>query len=182
MTATLPELSTACQLHSALAAHKAATETEERAWRASLLRAVAAGATRVQIQTSCNMKPNEVESALRQARAETDDPELAKTRTAKGGLTLGEYWCPEKGCPRSQGNGNEPLASAQALGLHRQKAHGYHLGEKPLTAAMVKRARRDADTPTSVLARRWGISTHALGAARSGKTWKRLNVDAAPRP
>lgn len=174
MTATLPELSAACQLHSALTEHKAATEAEEREWRASLLRAVAAGATRVQIQASCGMSPNEVESALRQARAETDDPELAKTRTAKGGLTLGEYWCPEEGCPRSEGNGNEPFASAQAAGMHRVASHDYRLGEKPLTAAMVRKARADTTTPTSVLARKWKVSTHALGAARKGRTWKNV--------
>lgn len=171
---TIPELDEACAINDRIASEKQSTLADEKDRRGLWLRAVAKGATRVQIQERCGVPKALLESELKKARSETDDPALAKIGTAKGGLTEGEYWCPETGCIRAVGDGNEPLQSAQALGMHRMAAHGYRLGERALTASVVRKARADLTTPTRELARKWKVSPHALGAARSGKTWKQL--------
>lgn len=174
-TAAIPELAQACRLHDRVEARRHSTAQDERDYRALLLKAVQAGATREQIMTSCAVSQSFLDAELKKARAETTDPTLKKARLPHRGLTLGEYWCPEKGCARAKGNGNEPLASAQARALHRVKMHNYRLGAKALTASMVRRARANTTTPTSELARRWEVSYHALRSARAGKTWKSLS-------
>lgn len=173
MTA-IPELVEACELHSLVVERRSSTAQDERDYRALLLRAVMKGATREQIETSCGITKPFLDAELKKARNETKDPKLRKMKIPNnfGGLTKGEYWCPEPGCPRAQLNGNEPLGSAQALALHRVKAHAYRLGAKPMTASIVTRARADTTTDTTVLAKRWGVSVHALRAARSGRTWR----------
>lgn len=169
-----PELAQACRLAARIKNRKTATITEEKEWRRLLLVAVSKGATRVIIQEHCGINRSILETEIRKARQETDDPELAKCRLTNGGLTLGEYWCDVAGCDRAKRNGNVPFASAQAKGMHAMRAHGRILGSKPLTASMVKRARADESTPTSELAKRWGVSHFALGAARAGKTWRNI--------
>lgn len=172
----IPELAAACTIHARLNRRKETCTADERERRALWLRAVAKGATRTQIQEQCDVQPSLLLAELRKARAETDDPELQSVRLSHGGLTLGEYWCPETGCDRSEVNGNEPFASAQAVGMHRVKAHNYRLGKKALTASMVRKARADKSSTTRELAKRFGVSHHALGAARSFKTWRSLDA------
>lgn len=179
MTA-IPELAEACELQATVADRKQSTADDERAYRALLLRAVAKGATRAEIQQSCSFTRSRLEAEIRKARAETTDPKLRKVGLPARGLTLGEYFCPTAGCDRAEGNGNEPFTSAQARALHRVQAHDFHLGGRPLTKALVKRARRDETTPTSDLARRWDVSVHALRAARSGRTWASLDGEVPP--
>lgn len=170
----ISELSQACKLHQRLLDREEHTEQLERDCRALWLRATAKGATRTAIMESCGITQSFLEGELRKARAETDDPELAKTRTAKGGLTLGEYWCEGyPGCPRAKGNGNIPLQSAQALGMHKVASHGFKLGANVLTAEVVKIARKSKKS-TRDLAKEYGVSPHALGAARKGRTWKSI--------
>lgn len=165
MTATIPELSQACRLRTKVENKRAATDEDEKKYRALLLQAVAAGATRAQIQASCGIKQSALESEIRKARQETDDPALQKVRLPHRGLTLGDYPCPT--C-------DAHFDSAQARALHRIKMHGYRIGANVLTAEMVEKARADTTTSTRELARQFGVSHHALGAARSGRTWKRL--------
>lgn len=172
---TIPELTRACKLHDRILQAESSTEADEKARRALWLRAVAKGATWQQITDQCGVSEHLVGRELAKARKEATDPALKTTRLGHGGLKLGDYWCPESGCERAEKNGNEPFASAQAAGLHRVKKHGYRIGAKKLTARMVRAARK-SDEPTSVLARRWGVSVHALGAARSRKTWRSLDA------
>lgn len=166
MTATIPELSAACRLRTKVENKRAATDEDEKKYRALLLQAVAAGATRAQIQASCGIKQSALESEIRKARQETDDPKLRKVRLPHRGLTLGDYPCPTCG---------QHFDSAQATAMHRVKLHDYRIGVNRLTAAMVRKARADQTTSTRELAREMGVSHHALGAARSGRTWKSLD-------
>lgn len=168
MTATIPELSAACRLRTKVENKRAATDEDEKKYWTLLLQAVAAGATRAQIQASCGIKQSALESEIRKARQETDDPKLRKVRLPHRGLTLGSYQCPD--CD------HEAFPSAQALALHRIKLHDYRIGENRLTAAMVRKARADTTTSTRELARSFGVSHHALGAARSGRTWRSLDA------
>lgn len=167
MTATIPELSAACRLRTRVENKRAATDEDERAYRALLLQAVAKGATRAAIQASCGIKQSALESEIRKARQETDDPELRKVRLPHRGLTLGDYACPT--CKKH-------FESSQARAMHQVKMHGYRIGKNALTADMVRKARADATTSTRELARQMGVSHHALGAARSFKTWKSLDA------
>lgn len=169
----IPELSAACRLHTRIKNRKQATEAEEAECRALWLVATSKGATRTAIMESCGIGQSFLESELRKARAETDDPELAKTHFPHRGLTLGEFFCPEKGCDRSRGNGNLPFSSSQAVAMHRQKAHGFHLGENEMDEQIVRGLRAaDEDVPTSELAAHFGVSYHAARSARSGRTWR----------
>lgn len=164
---TIPELSQACKLRTKVENKRAATDDDERAYRALLLQAVAKGATRAAIQASCGIKQSALESEIRKARQETDDPELKKVRLPHRGLTLGDYPCPTCG---------QHFDSAQAAAMHRVKMHNYRIGKNALTAEMVRKARADTTTPTRELARQMGVSHHALGAARAFKTWRSLDA------
>lgn len=176
MTA-IPELVEACQRASSASEHRDAQEQAERDARALLLQAVSKGATRAQIQESCEWGRSRLEAELKKARAETDDPKLKTVRLPHRGVTVRDCWCPEKGCPRAQANGNEPFPTPQALGLHRVVVHDYRLGEKPLTAAIVRKLRAaPADVQTSDLARKYKVSYHAARSARAGKTWRSLDA------
>lgn len=164
---TIPAgLKEACKLRNRVESKRAATDEDEKKYRQLLLQAVAAGATRAQIQASCGIKQSALESEIRKARQETDDPKLRKVRLPHRGLTLGDYPCPTCG---------QHFDSSQATALHRVKMHDYRIGANRLTAAMVRKARADDSTPTRELARQFGVSHHALGAARSGRTWKALD-------
>lgn len=173
----IPELAAACKLHDRIARTRGSVEGDERERRALWLQAVAKGATRTQIQEQCGVPSALLVKELRKAQAETDDPVLKAAKlSAQGGAWMGEFYCPESGCDRSKRNGNEPFTSKQGLSMHRVKAHGYRLGKKALTATMVRKARADKTSTTRELAKRFGVSHHALGAARSGKTWRSLDA------
>lgn len=168
-----PELAQACRLHRKIASHDAATEAERRACRALWLQATSKGATWAAILASCDITPSELNAELKKARRETDDPALRKDRGLHRGLSLGVFFCPERGCNRAQGNGNEPFDSSQAMALHRQKAHGYRLGKNAMSAEIVRKLRAaPAEVTTSVLADRYGVSYHAARSARAFKTWR----------
>lgn len=176
----IPELAQACRLRARAEKNRTASQEEEKQWRALLLRAVAKGATRAEVQASCGIPHWVLNKELKKARAETTDPKLKLVGPPNHGLTLGEYWCTTKGCGRSEGNGNDPLTSAQALALHQLQAHGRRLGKNAMSAAIVKKLRAaDPTIPTSELARKYEVSYHAARSARAGKTWR--SVDVAPR-
>lgn len=176
MTA-IPELVEACALHNRLEherleADQVLSDSPEAKLRRSLwLAALAKGTTRAQIRNQCGVDARTLEAELTRARIEAGEDDPTAKRGQRGGLTLGIYWCPEDDCPHAENDGNEPFASAQALSMHRVKAHDYRIGEKALTASMVKRARA-SEEPTRTLARRWRVSHYALGAARAGRTWR----------
>lgn len=130
----IPELSAACEINDRMRSNRLQAAADAVARRNLWLRASAKGASRAQIVEACGVSPSVLEAELRKAREETTDPKLKKPRGPARGLTLGTYWCPEPGCARHKNGDAGPYESAQALGMHRMRAHGHRANGHTIAA------------------------------------------------